>query len=126
MRSLANQFTTMATTTQTPFDSADDGAIHARLAHELRRLAATSAGHYYSVRVELWLNGDTVRKELIWGGSVHTDILGGGCRTATGKSADVVLDALEDKDTELTDRIDDLRQRANAMLAEAAELEANA
>jgi hypothetical protein len=111
-------------TTTTPPLYVNDAELYQRLAYELRRLAAVATGHTHSIHVELWLDSGTVRANLLWGGSVHTGL--SGCRTASGNSLSTVFDALEDKDTELTDRIDDLRQRANAMLAEAAELEANA
>jgi len=114
----------METTTQTPLH-ATDAELYARLAYELRRLAAVATGHTHSINLELWLDSGTVRPVLSWGGSVHTGTEGK-CRTASSKSVDAVLDRLADVEDELRERIDDLRQRANAMLAEAAELEANA
>jgi hypothetical protein len=113
-------------TTTTPPLHATDAELYARLAYELRRLAAVATGITHSITVTLWIDGVMVRPDLEWSGSTHRDWSGNGCRTAGGKRVDTVLDALADEGTELTDRIDDLRQRANAMLAEANELEANA
>ena len=114
----------METTTITPSLHATDAELYSRLAYELRRLAAVATGHTHSIHVELWLDSGTVRANLLWGGSVHTGLQG--CRTASGNSLATVFDALEDDNSELTERIEELRARAKAMLDEAAELEANA
>ena len=96
---------------------ATDQEISTRLRNELRALGAVSPGSDHSINVHLW---DTGR--LQWSGSTHQ--ASSHCEVSSYRSSAVEVIAALDRTKDCrVDRVKELRERAQAMLAEATALE---